>query len=205
MSWSLPTHSGGKRVTDISPFYLDTLLKNFGAGLHEVDFITQPDPSRIKINDWVADKTHDRIKDLIPGGAINSATRLVLTNAIYFKSQWQEQFTPTLLKMPTSIWIHQQSRLRRSQQQHRFNYFENDDLQAVELPYIGNQLSMVILLPKKADGLSSLEKAGDSKEPYELDGSTSRKHCSIISAEVQNDFGIRARGPTFGDGHDRCV
>ena len=59
-----------------------------GAGLRPVNFVEAPEESRVTINDWVADRAEDRIKDLIPAGAIDVDTRLVLTNAIYFKAAW---------------------------------------------------------------------------------------------------------------------
>jgi serpin B len=64
------------------PDFLDLLARNYGAGMRLVDFRTAPEPSRVTINDWVADQTEDRIRDLIPSGVITTATRLVLTNAI---------------------------------------------------------------------------------------------------------------------------
>ena len=78
--------------------FLDTLAENYGAGLRVLDFITAPEPSRITINDWVSDQTEDRIKDLIPQGAIDHLTRLVLTNAIYFNAAWQYPFQKNATK-----------------------------------------------------------------------------------------------------------
>jgi len=72
--------------------YLDVLGVNYGAGINLLDFIGAPEPARITINDWVAEKTEDRIKDLLPAGSVNSATRLVLTNAVYFNAAWKTPF-----------------------------------------------------------------------------------------------------------------
>src|SRR5512133_1213098 len=71
-------------VTYFKVGYLDKLARNYGAGVYMLDFMNEPDPSRIIINDWVAQKTNQRIQNLIPSGVITADTRLVLTNAIYF-------------------------------------------------------------------------------------------------------------------------
>ena len=68
------------------PKFLDTLAGSYAAKFNKVDYQNNPDPSRRQINDWVAQQTHDKIKDLIPAGAITSSTRMVLANAIYMKA-----------------------------------------------------------------------------------------------------------------------
>ncbi len=128
--------------------YLDVLARNYGAGLRLVDFQTQPEPSRVTINDWVARQTESRIKDLIPQGSIDSLTRLVLTNAVYFNAAWQSQFEKarttqsafytvdgTVLTVPM---MHQTA---------SFGYLRGDGFQAIELPYDGNELAMLVILP----------------------------------------------------------
>jgi serpin B len=74
--------------------YLDVLGVNYGAGVNLLDFIGAPDPARVTINDWVAEKTENRIKDLLPAGSVDSLTRLVLTNAVYFNAAWKTPFKP---------------------------------------------------------------------------------------------------------------
>ena len=125
------------------------MAENYGAGLRTLDFRTAPDDSRITINKWVADQTEQRIKDLIPPGAIDPLTRLVLTNAIYFNAAWAEAFqqdatrpAPFHLLDGTSVdvpMMHQTERL---------GYAESSDFQAVTLPYDGRQMEMVVLLPE---------------------------------------------------------
>lgn len=74
--------------------YLDLLSRHYDAGVNLLDFINAPDSSSVIINDWVSDQTNDRIKNLIPKGAITIDTRLVLTNAIYFLADWLYKFDP---------------------------------------------------------------------------------------------------------------
>ncbi|MHC4915372.1 MAG: sigma-70 family RNA polymerase sigma factor [Planctomycetota bacterium] len=134
--------------------------KYYGAGLERLDFKKDTENARLTINRWVEKKTQDRIKDLIAKGVLTPAVRLVLTNAIYFKADWVQPFKKrstreqpfttaagTSVKVPTMV------------QRGVFNYMENDQLQALEMDYKGNRTSMVVLLPRKVDGLDDLEKA----------------------------------------------
>jgi serpin B len=142
--------------------FLDDFLKltkeDYGAGFRPVDFKTAPDAARATINQWVEEKTEDKIKDLLPPGSIKPDTRLVLTNAIYFKGDWDAQFDKAstrdedfhlsaaqTVKAPL---MHMQTKLR---------YFNGGTFQAVELPYKGRELSMVVLLPNDVAGLAVLE------------------------------------------------
>ena len=84
----------GEKTYTFLPGYLDLLAKNYGTGLRLADFIQQADTSRKEINQWVSDQTNDRIQDLLPENSITELTRLVLTNAIYFKAGWLHQFDP---------------------------------------------------------------------------------------------------------------
>ena len=131
----------------------------YGAGLKELDF-AESDAARKTINDWVAQQTKEKIKDLIPLGVISSATRLVLTNAVYFKSNWAAKFEKAATKDgPFTTAAGRQITTPMMHQEDRFRYMETADLQALELPYRQYELSMVVLLPRKPDGLPALEQA----------------------------------------------
>ncbi len=139
---------GQKNYEFLSDF-LDVLAENYGAGLRILDFITEAEKCRVTINDWVSDQTEGRIKDLIPRGAINALTRLVLTNAIYFNAAWKYPFDD---KMTTDGPFHlldgRQITAPMMRQTQFFSYAKGAGYQAVELPYDGEELSMVILLPE---------------------------------------------------------
>ncbi|MGD9116566.1 MAG: serpin family protein [Dehalococcoidia bacterium] len=128
--------------------FLDTLAVNYGAGLRLLDFINETEAARVTINDWVAEQTEGRIEDLIPQGALNAWTRLVLTNAIYFNAAWLNPFDEggtydgTFHRLDGS-----QVTVPMMRQTESFGYGEGDGYQAVALPYDGNELDMVILLP----------------------------------------------------------
>jgi serpin B len=144
--------------------YLSLIKNAYNGDPHPVDFAKEAE-ARKTINDWVEQKTKEKIKDLIPEGVLNHMTRLVLTSAIYFKGKWlipfekektkEEEFHLTnnsTIKVPMMNLANK-----------KFRYAEEEDFQAVELPYIGWDLSMVILLPKEKDGLFALEKKLDAK------------------------------------------
>jgi serpin B len=139
--------------------YLTDSQKHFGATLHPVDF-RQTEQARQTINRWVEEQTKDRIKDLLPRGSLDALTGLVLTNAIYFKGQWVQPFHKELTKdEPFTTADGRKAPVPLMRRGDRFRYFAGDGLQAVELPYVGDRVSMVVLLPAKADGLADLEKS----------------------------------------------
>ena len=129
--------------------FLDVLAENYGSGLRILDFIKAPEESRITINDWVSDQTEGKIEDLIPQGLINELTRLVLTNAIYFNAAWAFPFNEEATSDGTFYLLNgDETVVPMMRQTESLGYAQGDNYQAVELPYDGNELSMVILLPQ---------------------------------------------------------
>jgi serpin B len=138
----------GQKDYEFLPAFLDILAENYGAGLRILDFITEPEKSRATINDWVSKQTEGRITDLIPPGAISELTRLVLTNAIYFNAAWKYPFDKDMTANgPFYLLDGGQKIVPMMKQTESFGYTEGEGYQAVELPYDGDELSMVILLP----------------------------------------------------------
>lgn len=142
------------------PAFQATVKNLYGAGLTPLDFKRTPEKARVTINAWVEQQTRDRIKDLIPEGVLNPDTRVVLTNAIYFKGKWKYAF-------PEAATRHDKFTLSTGKtigdvplmsQQGAFRYLDGGSFQALELPYDANQQSMIVFLPKRADGLGELEK-----------------------------------------------
>jgi len=139
----------GQKDYSFLPTFLDVLAENYGAGLRTLDFIKETEKSRVTINDWVSDQTEGRIEDLIPQGVIDAATRLVLTNAIYFNAAWQYPFGETMTADGLFYLLDGgQVTVPMMKQTESFGYTEGEGYQAVELPYDGGELSMVILLPR---------------------------------------------------------
>jgi len=130
--------------------FLDTLAANYGAGLRLLDYIQAPEESRVTINDWVSDQTEERIQDLIPQGAINSDTRLVLSNAIYFKATWLESFEESLTEDKVFHGLDGEEFMTPMMSlgsDASFLYYQREGFQAVDLPYLGGQVSMLVIVP----------------------------------------------------------
>ncbi len=131
--------------------YFDTITTYYGGNIKNMDFRNKPDDSRTEINDWVELQTEGKIRDLIPPGVINPMTRLVLTNAIYFKGTWETRFNETLTEkasFTTPAGSVDVDMMERTGKEAEFNYFEDSDAQIIELPYSGEDLSMLVILPK---------------------------------------------------------
>ncbi|NPV84326.1 MAG: serpin family protein [Candidatus Aminicenantes bacterium] len=132
------------------PEYFQAVEKYYGGRVTNLDFVGDTENSRLIINRWVEEQTSNRIKDLIPQGVITPLTRLVLTNAIYFKGLWEKQF-PKKATAEADFRVSADKTVKVPMmflQDAEVNYFENEDLQAVELPYVGGEISMLVLLPK---------------------------------------------------------
>ncbi|MBW4617986.1 MAG: serpin family protein [Cyanosarcina radialis HA8281-LM2] len=161
--------SGGTLVRSANSLYPDakypfletflTLVKKYyGVEITAVDYRNNPEGARHTINEWVAENTEGKITELISKGVITVLTRLVLVNAIYFKGNWTSQFEPSWTK-PAPFWVASDRAIQvpMMQQTQTFGYKETEDLQVLELPYVGDGLSMVILLPRQREGLTNLE------------------------------------------------
>jgi len=141
----------GQKDYQFLPTFLDVLAENYGAGLRPADFAREPEQSRITINEWVSEQTEGKIKDLVPQGLIHSLTRLVLTNAIYFNAAWSYPFKESMTKEEPFYLLDgsEVTVLMMEQTENFVGYTEGEGYQAVELPYKGHELSMVILLPRE--------------------------------------------------------
>ena len=138
--------------------YLSLTKKYYGVSINYVDYKRAREAAREMINEWVEDKTQDRIKDLIQPGILDALTRLVLVNAIYFKGDWESQFEASQTKdSPFHVSPERSVRAPMMKQKNRFGYAEIGNLQILELPYVGNELSLIVLLPQRIDGLDQIE------------------------------------------------
>ncbi len=133
--------------------YLDTLADYYGDEMRGLNFAASPEESRVTINDWIAEATEDKIKDLIPRGAINSFTRFVLTNAIYFNAQWLEPFYPDATEDRPFYLLYgkrvQVPMMTGGSSEGWFGYARGDGYQAIDVPYYTDGMSMVVVLPDK--------------------------------------------------------
>ncbi|MBN1268472.1 MAG: serpin family protein [Kiritimatiellae bacterium] len=147
------------------PAYVNLLKEHYRVIVTPVDYVRAAETARQMINAWVEEKTKNRIKDLIPAGALNALTRLVLVNAIYFKGDWAEQFDEALTQdAPFRLSAGERVNAPLMNRKGDYHYAETDLAQVLELPYVGNDLSMIVLLPRDPDGLPALEAALKAKD-----------------------------------------
>ncbi len=141
------------------PAFLMHLTHNYGAAFEPLDFIADPGGATQQINKWVADQTHDRIRDLIPKGALGKTTRLVLANALYLKAPWASEFSKDGTK-PEPFHVRggppvNVPTMRKTD--NHFGYAKRDGYTVVSLPYVGNDLQLLVFVPAEVNGLRAVE------------------------------------------------
>lgn len=150
----------GQKGYPYLPDFLTLIRKDYGAELHEVDFVGATEEARQTINSWVEEQTHNKISNCVPAGSLKPLTRLVLSNAIYFKGTWVYKFDHrATTAQPFFISAKESRAAPMMHQEGNFRVHWSSDHAVLELPYAGNELSMVLFLPNEVDGLTNLEKA----------------------------------------------
>jgi len=148
----------GQQGYGFLPGFLDVTRDCYGAELAQVDFIGETELARQTINQWVQDQTQQKIQNLIPQGVLDSLTRLVLTNAVYFKSDWKYKFDPNRTH-EASFWTTPDESITvpMMEQAIELKYADLPTSKVLEMPYTNEELSMLIFLPNEPDGLADLE------------------------------------------------
>ena len=178
----------------LAPF-LDVLAENYGAGVRPTDFVGSPEESRVRINDWVAEQTEDKVKDLIPEGAIDGTTRMVLTNAIYFNARWFHPFFKQLtsarpFRLLDGSEVDVSMMMMAAAE--RLGYADGDGYQAVELPYRGRDMWMTILLPD-AGTFREFEESMDADLVAGILGDIEREYVELTMPkfEFESEFSLK--------------
>jgi serpin B len=150
----------GQKGIPFKPAFLATVKDSFGGGLNDVDFKGATEAARKTINDWVAAQTKDKIKDLIGENILSPDTVLVLTNAIYFKAAWMQPFREQLTKK-APFYLSADAKVDADMMNlwHEFDYAEAGGAKLLLLPYEGSELSMLVILPDKREGVAEVEKS----------------------------------------------
>jgi serpin B len=149
----------GQHGAPLQPEFVDLIARYYDGRVNLVDFRGGFEAARVEINRWVEDKTRQKIRDLIPSGGLNADTRLILVNAVYFKGMWVLQFQRAATR-DEPFCLEDGGKVRvplMHQQRDRVRYMRGGDYQAVDLIYEGGDLSMLVLLPERKDGLRDLE------------------------------------------------
>ena len=160
------------------PDFLDLLAEHYGAGMMAVDFMGAPNESRVRINDWVAEETEGKVKDLLAPGVIEDSTRLVLTNAIYFNASWLWKFNPRDTEVRPfhlagggAVSVPMMAETSKD----FYGYARGDGYQVVDVPYSWGEMSMTILLPDEG----ALE---------EFEGSLDAETLNRIIDDIEIDY-----------------
>jgi serpin B len=180
--------------------FLDTLGQYYGAGINLLDFQMAPDPSRVRINDWVSDKTEGRIQNLIPEGGVSSLTRLVLVNAVYFNAAWQQKFNKGATQSkPFTRQDGNQATVPMMTQDAVFGYVSTNTYQALELPYDGGELAMMIILPG-AGRFGSFESTLDASVVSTLSKSLTSQYVRLTlpKFKIEGGFSLSAAMKSLG-------
>ena len=139
--------------------FVNLLRENYGIPIKPLDY-SEPETARRTINQWVNEKTQEHISELLPVGILDSLTRLVLVNAIYFKGLWEKQFDKQdTVNSPFRVSNEKYVNIPMMRQKSGFRYTEDNQAQVLELPYQGKSLSLIIILPKESDGLVMIAKS----------------------------------------------
>jgi len=137
--------------------FLSLVKQYFGGGFEPLDFAADPAAATQRINKWVADQTRDRIRDLIPAGALDKTTRLVLANALYLKAPWANEFSQNATQSEPFFVRGAPVDVPMMRKTSNFGYARREGFTVVSLPYAGNDLQFVVLLPDDINGLRELE------------------------------------------------
>ena len=188
------------------PSYLTTADTYYSAHVTNLDFIGNPERSRETINRWVEGKTRNRIQDLLPPGSIDSATILVITNAIYFKGTWASQFkvenTAEADFMVTPSTTVRVPMMKRTDAEAKYWYTETDTLQVLGMPYAhqnGRELAMLVILPKDQD-IGAAEQSLDVKKLSDLRQSLVYKQVKVFFPRFKMETGYQMRDILSGMG-----
>ncbi len=139
--------------------YLTLIEQEFASAIYPVDYNMAAEVTE-RINDWVELQTRDKIQNLIPGGALNALTRMVLVNAVYFNGKWDRPFSPeATLEQPFFVTESETKPVPMMYQELRAGYLETAEAQVLELPYKNYTMGMTVVLPSRSSSLAALENA----------------------------------------------
>lgn len=174
------------------PEFLAAVRDRFRADVRDADFKADPETARTAINAWVGEQTRDKIKDLFQPGVIDKLTRMVLANAVYFKGAWETPFHKGATKdAPFTAADGSKKDVPLMTRTGTSAYDETDGYQRLRLPYAGGQVSLVVVLPRKPDGLPAVEKRL-SAELFDVPGRrpTARVQVFLPRFKVERPYGL---------------
>jgi serpin B len=148
----------GEKTYAFEPSFLESTRAAYGAALEPLDFRGDPEAARGTINSWVESETEKRIPDLVPPKSVDSETRLALVNAIYFLGDWDEPFEKESTRpAPFFASAKEQKDVPTMHRTASLRMARRPGLRLLELPYKGQDLSLLVVLPEAQDGLGAVE------------------------------------------------
>ena len=182
----------GQKGYPFESAYLDLLALNYGAGLRIVDFMHDAEGARLRINQWVENQTYGRIKDLLGPGSITEMTRMVLTNAIYFKAGWLAKFDVNKTRDADFTLLDgskKRVKMMFSNELTDALHAKTEDFEAVFLPYVGKQVGMFILLPAP-DRFTSVEQSLDGEKLLDIIGGLRREEGTVALPHIHMEMKV---------------
>jgi serpin B len=167
--------------------FLALARETYRAPLEDMDFRGASEAARVRINDWVAERTRDRIRDLIPAGGVDDTTRMVLTNAIYFRARWMTQFDPNATHEAEFFAPSGTVRTPTMYLDGELSIGSVDGVQILEMPYVGDELSMWIVLPDSRTGLAALEQSMSPERIASWASALQRRQVQVALPKVTID------------------
>jgi len=173
--------------------YLDRVERYYGAGIERVDFESDPNAARLQINAWVEEQTRERIQDLLPSGALNEDTRMVLVNAIYFLASWQDAFEEEQTRTEPFQRLDGSSvDARLMHRTGRYPVHVGADTLAVSIPYLGGKVSLLALMPASADADFDTWQATLNREQFDAAvAGLETKRVALAFPRFTSDSGFR--------------
>ncbi|XP_008283571.1 antithrombin-III [Stegastes partitus] len=175
----------------------------YGAKLLPLNFKENPEKARVTINNWISNKTENRIQDTLPKGVLDSTTVLVLVNTIYFKGQWKNKFDKANVFVSDFHVSKSHScpvNMMYQEAKFRYKHFPDDEVQLLEMPYRGDDITMVVILPKKDTPLRKVEESLDLQK---LSGWLDQMEETTVSIHIPrfrvgDSFGLKENLQAMG-------
>lgn len=170
--------------------FLDLIARHYQGSMNLVDFRHHAEAARVAINLWVEDQTRQKIQELVPSGGLGPDARLVLVNAVYFKGTWVLQFDKEFTTdEPFHLEGRGKTRVPLMRQQDDIRYLQAGGYQAIDLDYRGGDLSMLVLLPDRKDGLGDLEKTLSTRMLHDCVAQMSTREVKLFLPRFKITWG----------------
>lgn len=179
----------------LKPAYASLVAGAFGAPAENVDFAKTPDDARKKVNAWVSEETHEKIKELLPEGSVDTATRAVVTNAVYFKGKWFNPFPKDATRdEPFKLDAKSTAKVPTMHVTEQFGYAAVPGAKLVELRYVGNDLSLLVVLPDAEGGLAKIEESLSAEQLEKWTASLKTARLALAMPKLEFRAGGSVKG-----------